>query len=185
MPEAATQGESDQVFAVLEGLNDGREPTSLSSKGNGALFSAYEQLEQEVHRLVGSGCAPGATWSERVRDGLAALLCGIAARPALAVAATHHFPALGPEAYRRYDELLSSFVPMLREGREHADAETELPDEVELMAIGAGESLIFAEIDAGNAAALPAMLGEILFSVLVPFIGPERAVEEMELARAG
>jgi hypothetical protein len=108
----------------------------------------------------------------------------MAAKPAQAKALVRSFPAIGPRAYRRYVEFLDGFVAAMREGRDYAEAEAELPDEVELMAIGAGESLIFAEIDAGRCAGLPAMLPEILFSVLVPFLGPERAEEEMKSAAA-
>ena len=73
-------------------------------------------------------------------------------------------------------------MPYVSEGREHAPVAEELPGEVELLALGAAEAIIFAEIDAGRAERLPAKMPEILFSVLVPFIGPQRAAEEMRTA---
>jgi hypothetical protein len=59
-----------------------------------------------------------------------------------------------------------------------------LPADVELLAVGAAESLIFAEVDAGRAERLPSMLPEILFCVLVPFLGPDLAGDEMRSAAA-
>jgi hypothetical protein len=53
---------------------------------------------------------------------------------------------------------------------------------VELLAVGAAEAIIFGEVDAGRAGRLPQMLPEILFSVLVPFMGPDRAADEMRTA---
>jgi hypothetical protein len=55
----------------------------------------------------------------------------------------------------------------------------ELPAEMELFAVGAAETILFEEIEAGRAAQLPALTPAILFSLLVPFLGPEAASAEM------
>jgi hypothetical protein len=70
----------------------------------------------------------------------------------------------------------------MKEGREYSEVEEELPGEVELLAVGAAEAIIFGEVDAGRAERLPKMMPEILFSILVPFLGPDRAAEEMRSA---
>ena len=146
------------------------------------LFSAYEQVRAEVVDLVRGACGNGDGWPERVRDGLGALLDAIAREPQLAMVMARTFPAIRPDAYRLYVAFTSDFAPMMEEGREYAEVEDELPGEVELLAVGAAESLIFTEVDAGRAERLPQMLPEILFSVLVPFMGPERAAEQMRSA---
>jgi hypothetical protein len=56
---------------------------------------------------------------------------------------------------------------------------------VEMLAVGAAEAIIFEEVEAGRAAQLPGLGPAILFSVLVPFLGPERASVEMERAGRG
>jgi hypothetical protein len=119
-----------------------------------------------------------------VRGGLKVLLGAIAAEPLRARVATRVFPAIRPAAYQRYTDLVLRFVPFMREGRSYSEIGEELPDEVELLAVGAAESLIFTEVDAGRAERLPQMMPEILFSVLVPFIGPDRAAAEMQDAMA-
>ena len=143
------------------------------------LFATYEEIGERVLAAVRAGCASAESWPERVEGGLVALLGEIAGRPELARTVTRRFPAIDPSAYRLYAELVSKFAPLMSGGREHSEIGDRLPAEIELLAVGAGESLIFAEVDAGRAERLPRMLPEILFSVLVPFVGPERAGEAM------
>lgn len=97
---------------------------------------------------------------------------------------TRLFPGIRPATYQRYVDLLARFLPYMKEGREYSEVEEELPGEVELLAVGAAEAIIFAEIDADRAGRLPKMAPEILFSVLVPFMGPDRAADEMRNASA-
>ena len=55
----------------------------------------------------------------------------------------------------------------------------ELPENISLMSAGAVSGLIFDELLAGRAAQLPAMLPDLLFAMLVPYVGPRAAAEEM------
>lgn len=121
-------------------------------------------------------------WSDRVRGGLEGLLGEVAAQPQAARALLRSLPAAGPAGYRCYTALLEGFVPFLATGRRFAEAPEELPGEVEMLAIGAAETIVLGEIDAGRAAQLPSLLPSILFSALMPFLGPERAAEAMRSA---
>jgi AcrR family transcriptional regulator len=151
---------------------------------DGCLLAAYELRTGQILAKAAAGCTGTETWPERIRAGLEALLSELAARPLVAQAITRSFPGIRPSAYERYVELLSAFEPFMVEGRDYSGYGEELPSEVELLAVGAAEAIIFGEIDAGRAGALPEMLPEILFCVLVPFIGPERAADEMRSAAA-
>lgn len=146
------------------------------------LFAAYERLTERVVARASAECDRDDPWPERVRVGLESLLEAVASQPDMARALTRSFPGIRPAAYQRYVELLSRFVPFMKEGREYSGVEEELPGEVELLAVGAAEAIIFAEVDAGRAERLPQMMPEILFSVLVPFMGPDRAADEMRSA---
>jgi AcrR family transcriptional regulator len=146
------------------------------------LFAAYDCLTEVVVERASADCDLSDPWPERVRTGLDSLLQAIADYPEMARALTRSFPGIRPAAYERYVGLLSRFVPVMREGREYSGVEEELPGEVELLAVGAAEAIIFSEVDAGRAERLPGMLPEILFSVLVPFMGPDRAADEMRSA---
>jgi AcrR family transcriptional regulator len=147
------------------------------------LFAAYAQLTERLARRTAEGCALGGEWPARVRRGLEALLAELAAAPAMARVAIRAFPAIGPEARARYQDFVEGFASLLREGREFSGTAEELPAEMEMLAVGAAEAIVFEEIEAGRAAQLPAMGPAILFSVLVPFLGPEAASAEMDRAR--
>lgn len=149
---------------------------------DGCLFAAYDRLCDGLVRTAGSGCQSDEPWPERVRRGLDALLEDLAAQPTMAQALTRSFPGIRPATYERYVALLTRFEPFMHEGREYSGLGDELPGEVELLAVGAAEAIIFGEVDAGRAQSLPAIMPEILFSVLVPFLGPDRAAEEMRTA---
>jgi len=148
------------------------------------LYAAYQSLADRFVARASARCDAAEPWPERVRTGLSALLEELAGEPRLALALTRAFPGIGPATYERYVDLLERFVPLMEEGRAYSEVEEELPGEVELLAVGAAEAIIFSEVDAGRAGRLPTMLPEILFSVLVPFMGPERAADEMRSAAA-
>ncbi len=147
------------------------------------LFAAYDQLTERLARKSAEGCGLGGKWPQRVRRGLEALLEELAAAPAMARVAIRAFPAIGPEARTRYQDFVEGFGPLLSEGRKFSGTGEELPVEVEMLAVGAAEAIVFEEIEAGRAAQLPALAPAILFSVLVPFLGPEAASAEMEKAQ--
>jgi AcrR family transcriptional regulator len=182
LAENGYDGTSVEAALKRTGILRGEFETEFSDKDE-CLFAAYDELHRQTIELARSECTADA-WPQRMRQGLAVLLTAIAANPQKAIVATRLFPAIRPAAYRRYTELISAFVPLMREGRDYSEASEDLPAEVELLAVGAAEAIIFGEVDAGRAAQLPGMLPEILFSVLVPFIGPERAAEEMRSAAA-
>lgn len=148
------------------------------------LYAAYDWLTDEVVARASADCDRSDPWPDRIRAGLETLLRELAAEPQMAVAMTRSFPAIRPSAYQRYVALLARFVPFMHEGRQYSEVDEELPGEVELLAVGAAEAIIFGEVDAGRAERLPQMLPEILFSVLVPFMGPDRAADEMRSAAA-
>ena len=143
------------------------------------LEAAYERLCQRLLQSASAACRMSEEWPRRVWCGLEALLGELAAAPALARALTHSFPAIGPQAYQRYIAFLEAFVPVFAEGRQYSEAGEELPSSVEMLAIGAGETIVLDEIEAGRSVHLDEVAPSILFSVLVPFVGTERAVEEM------
>jgi AcrR family transcriptional regulator len=161
---------------------EGTEWSAWFADKDACLFEAFEQLSQELRDAIRQGCAAGDDWTTRVAGGLRALLAALAARAPLAEALARSFPAIGPAAQARYQSFVESLAPLLTAGREPT-IDDELPAEIELLAVGAGEALVFEEICAARAAGLPALAPEILFSVLVPFTGAAAAATAMEAER--
>jgi AcrR family transcriptional regulator len=146
------------------------------------LFAAYAQLTEQLARKTAESWELGGDWPQQVRCGLGTLLEELARAPAVAQLLIRSFPAISPPARVRYQAFVESFAPQLRAGRGLAKEGAELPREVEMLAVGAAEAIVFEEIEAGRAERLSSLLPEILFSVLVPFIGPEAASAEMQRA---
>lgn len=167
----------------LAGISAPEFEAEFSDK-DACLFAAYDRLTDLALAKTTSGCDATRDWPERVRTGLTTLLETIAEEPEMAKAITRSFPGIRPATYERYVELLDRFLPYVKEGRNYSGVDEELPGEVELLAVGAAEAIIFSEVDAGRAERLPKMMPEILFSVLVPFMGPDRAADQMKNASA-
>lgn len=148
------------------------------------LAAAYRRLSGRLLESATSACSEDEPWPQRIRLGLKSVLQALATEPEMARVLVRVFPGIRPEMYQAYGDLLAGFVPFMQPGREYSGVESELPGKVEMLAVGAAETIILLEVDAGRAENLPAMLPEILFLVLVPFIGPERAAEEMQSTEA-
>lgn len=148
------------------------------------MYAAYDRVIEVLVRYVASAYESEGTWSAKVRQGLDAFLRALAAEPEVARMAMVEVPGAGPEAHRRYRDAIERFQPFFEEGRNYAERGDELPKDVELMAVGGAEAIIFDEVIAGRVSRLPAMLPDILFAVLVPYVGPDEAAEEMRRAAA-
>src|SRR5262245_36136815 len=145
------------------------------------LFAAYDRVVDALVEYVSCAYASAESWPTKVRLGMGAFLEALAAEPDVARMATVEVPSAGPEAHERYRDARRRFVPFFRDGREHAMNGDGLPHDLELMAVGGAEAIIFDEVVAGRITRLPRMLPQILFAVLVPYLGPEQAASEMQL----
>ena len=174
-----------EVRGALERAHlGGEEWSTLFVDKDECLVAAFDQLTEQLRAAIVEGCAAGHDWPSRVAGGLGVLLARLAAGAQTAEALARTFPSIGPAAQARYQAFVESLAPLLAEGREFSGIGAELPAEVELLAVGAAEAIIFEQIQSGRTAGLPALGPEILFSVLVPFLGPAVAAAEMEAERA-
>jgi AcrR family transcriptional regulator len=143
------------------------------------LIAAFEELCEQLREAIAQGCQTGSDWSSRVAGGLGALLSQLAERAEMAEALARTFPSIGPAAQRRYQGFVESLAELLREGRHCSGIEDQLPETVEILAVGAAEAIVFEQIQAGRTAHLGGLTRDILFSVLVPFLGPREAAAEI------
>lgn len=180
LAELANQGlEGIRLDHVLE--RAGVSAADFASNYEGVedcLAEAYASLTGRLDRVVREACrAAGADgdWAARVRAGIGALLDELAGDPVRAMALVHSFPASGQRAQARFQAFVESFAPLLEGGRAAAGLDAELPGEVETLAVGAVEAIVFEEVVSGRAAGLRDLAPAVTFSVLVPFIGPSRA----------
>jgi hypothetical protein len=118
-----------------------------------------------------------------MRRSLAALLTAIAYRPDGARLAMIETLAAGPRAHERQRAVLATLAPYVDQGRGQTLRGPELPQSLSRVVIGGAAALIYEEVAAGRAGELRRLYPELLYFVLVPYIGHERALLEMRKAR--
>lgn len=147
------------------------------------FLAAYEMLVEQVFATVVANCDGAAPWTARMTDGLTTIVDLFAVDPALARTAVVEVEAAGADARRLHRKAISRFTEFLDAGRELAPGK-QLPENISLMAAGAVSGLIFDELLAGRADRLPERLPDLLFAMLVPYVGPQAAAAEMRRVAA-
>jgi AcrR family transcriptional regulator len=145
------------------------------------FLAAYDQVVERVLGEVVANCNGSQSWLERVRKGLETLVELFSVDPELARTAIVEVAAAGADARQRHWNAVNRFTEFLEDGKDLAGGR-ELPDNIALMAAGAVSGLIFDELLTGRAERLPELLPDLLFAMLVPYIGPSAAAEEMRRA---
>jgi AcrR family transcriptional regulator len=180
---AAAKGyEATTVTDVIEVAGVSRATFYEMFEDKSACFlEAYDAVIDVLVAHVGSAfeAAAGEPWPERIAAALGALVGLLGAEADIARMAMVEVTAAGDDARERYRAALARFTPFLEEGRTYSGQGDALPPDTARFAIGGATSMIFDEIRAGRGAELPRILPDIVFAVLMPYLGPEAAEEEM------
>jgi AcrR family transcriptional regulator len=142
------------------------------------FLATYDVLLATLLGDTGRGfeSQPGAPWAERIAAGLGALLDDLAEHPDEARFAIVEVLAAGPKALARRDAALRQFTGFIDAGR--AETSVELPGITALSIAGGVNEVLYSEILHGAASRLPSRLPDLMFWIVLPFVGPERAEEE-------
>ncbi|WP_406445313.1 TetR/AcrR family transcriptional regulator [Streptomyces sp. NBC_00631] len=138
-----------------------------------AFLAAYHHGTSLVFAAMEEARAQARDWPGQVRAGLGALLVILAEAPAFAAMAIVEIDAVGPAGREARERLLTRFRDYFTD---LPDLELPVPEE-ELVdtVVGGVYSAIYRCIATGRTVELPALLPGLAFSVLAPFLGPERA----------
>jgi AcrR family transcriptional regulator len=147
------------------------------------FLAAYDILLGRVLEEAEAGFArrPRASWPERIEAGLRAVLAHLAAHPEEARFALVEVLAAGPKALARRDAALRQFTGFIETGR--SESTVDLPGSTAQTITGGIAELLYSEVLHGAAAQLPARLPELVFLIVLPFLGADRATEERARAR--
>ncbi|MEU9346935.1 helix-turn-helix domain-containing protein [Streptomyces sp. NPDC048278] len=149
---------------VFYELFKGKEDAFLAAHHHGTslVFAAMEEARAQAR-----------DWPGQMRAGLGALLVILAEAPEFAAMAIVEIDAVGPAGREAREHLLTRFRDWFTDL-----PELELPvpqEELVDTVVGGAYSAIYRRIATGRTAELPALLPGLAFSVLAPFLGPERA----------
>jgi AcrR family transcriptional regulator len=180
---AAAKGyEATTVADVIEIAGVSQESFDEMFEDKAECFlEAYDAVFDVLVAHVNSAfeAAAGEPWPERIAAGLRALVELLAAESGIARLSMVEVTATGEDARARYRAALARFTPFLEEGREYSKQGEELPADTARFAIGGATSMIFDEIRAGRGPELERILPDLVFAVLMPYLGPEEAEDEM------
>jgi AcrR family transcriptional regulator len=149
------------------------------------FLAAFDSIVEILMRRIVRAYEAEERWPERARAGLTALLETLAEEPALARLAMIDVGSVGPAAQRRHRVAMQRLTPLFDEGRDFAPRGHRLPANTSRMAVGGVTGLVSDELIAGRTEQLPGLLPDLLFAVLVPFVGPRAAVEEIRQGSGG
>jgi AcrR family transcriptional regulator len=142
------------------------------------LLAALDQLIDRLRRTLSERIDGSAPWSEQVRIGLQTLLVALACNPDEArVGLVEHLSA-GEPAIARVRSALASLVPIMEAGRSSAEATNtdHLPAQASEAVVGGIAAILHRRALEGHTAELPALLGDLLYFALMPYLGHERAL---------
>lgn len=149
------------------------------------LLAALADLIARIERAISAQIEGPVPWSERVRIGLRTLLCVLACNPEGARVALVESLSAGEPAGARMRSAVARLVPVLEEGRTHADAlgagdTGHLPPQTSEAVVGGIASILHRRVLEGRTAELPALLPDLLYFALMPYLGHDRALAAVE-----
>jgi AcrR family transcriptional regulator len=129
------------------------------------------------------------SWPERIRLGLETLLTELAEHPAAARVAIVECLSAGDASVARLHTALARFVPVLEEGQAHdssreSSGSEQLPSQTSAAVIGGIASIVHRRVLEGHTAELPALLPDLLYFALLPYLGHGRAIAAAGLGAA-
>ncbi len=167
--------EATTVADILTASGVGRETFyELFDDRRACLVAAHQRLLDDLAGRVRDAYLGPGEWVERCRETLRTLLDWFAADPAAGRFLLVEFAAAGPEFHERFEAGFDAFVEVIEAGLA-ADLPDPGPLSASSLAVGAAISRVYGEVAAGRAAALPTLLGQLTYEVLVPFLGEAAA----------
>jgi AcrR family transcriptional regulator len=182
---AAEGYEAATVDSVVEqaGVSSAEFEAMFASKEL-CFLEAYEAVVDVLFASFRSAFEEAAaeSWATRVTAGLRALVELLATEADIARMALVEIAAAGEDARYRYRLAMGRFLPFAEEGRSAAPGGEDLPEGTARFAVGGVLAMLFDEIRAGRGPRLPEILPELVFTLTMPFLGPEAAREAMRAA---
>jgi AcrR family transcriptional regulator len=179
---AARGYESTSVADVLEEAGVGRESFyELFEDKKECLLVARGLLVDDLEETVRVAYASGETWVDRVRSALTALLGWFAADPAAARVVTIELAAVGPAARELFQADFDRFRKLMDAG---LDEEVPGLPQATGLAVGGLLARVYEEVASDRTTKLPSLLPDLLYELLVPFVGEATARGEQRSAAA-
>lgn len=171
------------VEAVLEraGVEQASFASYFSGKEDCAL-AAFNKIVSETLARISMANSGAASAIDRRKDAGGAIVELMAVQPSFAKLAFVEFRQAGSERMHHAYESAAGVLALMvdRLGEPAGDSAT-----TARAALGGAEAVIRRELAAGRSARLPQLLPDLVYAVLVPFLGQREALRQANLAAMG
>lgn len=140
------------------------------------FVQALDEFVESVELRIVAQLGREATWPERVRSGLAALLDSLAEDADGARAALVECLSAGTAASERHWALVRIFPALLEEGRFHSAYPDLLPEGIADALVGGILGILHRRALDDRTGELPRLLGDLAYFALLPYLGHHRAI---------
>jgi AcrR family transcriptional regulator len=148
------------------------------------VLAAFDESIAAAKEVFAELLDPEQPWADQIAAGLEIFLEMVAAEPARARLCTVEAQAAGGEALARYQAMLESVAPKLREGREFNPRASRLPDGLEVAIVGGLAWVVHQRLVADRIDGIKALLPEMLQVTLTPYLGEVEASRAADAAQA-
>ncbi len=142
------------------------------------FIAAYERELARLLTLTLEAFETQDEWADRVRAALSALLHALAREPTVARLCFIEVMAAGPGAIAARNEAMRGFTIVFDIGRLQDDRSR--PPALALNMVGGMSEIVHREVAAGKAEDLPEILPDLMYTAVLPILGPEAAERELE-----
>lgn len=147
------------------------------------FIQAYERDLARLLTLTLEAFETQDEWADRVRAALSALLHALARDPAAARLCFIEVMTAGAGAIAARNEAMRGFTIVFDTGRLEDDRAR--PPALALNMVGGMSEIIHREIASGRAEDLPNVLPDLMYTSVLPILGPEAAERELERGYRG
>jgi AcrR family transcriptional regulator len=148
------------------------------------FLAAFDESVAAAKEVFAELLDPGQPWQEQISAGLEIFLEMVVKEQARAKLCIVEAQAAGTASLARYQEMLESVAPKLREGREFNPRASRLPDGLEVAIAGGIVWLVHQRLVADDVDDLIVLLPEMLQVTLTPYIGEVEAGRAADAAQA-
>jgi AcrR family transcriptional regulator len=145
-----------------------------------AFLAAYDAVVVQLFGRVNGAVEAAETLPDKIRAGLSAFLGFLASEPAFARMCIVDVLAAGPEAVARRDGAMRGFSQLILENvrEEIGDDAPPALDVISETVVGGIYEVVYARVLRREFDELPRLLPDLVYALLLPFIGPRRALAE-------
>lgn len=155
----------------------------FSSKED-CFLAAFDETVAAAREVFAELLDPEQPWQEQISSGLEIFLEMVVKEEPRAKLCIVEAQAAGSASLARYQAMLESVAPKLREGRDFNPRAGGLPDGLEVAIAGGIAWLVHQRLIAGEVDELKALLPEMLQVTLTPYVGEVEAGRAADAAQA-